>query len=151
MGVGYYSPSTIVPHDNDYHSKKNVATGNVELDGSALVPLAQVAATLTGKTTTGNATINADTYNGDNTANRAIPHGLTNASKFVFILNTTTNALMAFLVEGSTQIMRASSGTVGGTGPVTAMDATNFYVGHAASYANSMNASGTTYVWVAVG
>ncbi|MBI3089254.1 MAG: hypothetical protein HYY96_01185 [Candidatus Tectomicrobia bacterium] len=87
-------------------------------------------------------------YNGDDTVNRAIAHGMSQAPKIVLI---TTGAIIFFrLIPGDTANIFAISDTVNAKLAVTARDATSFYVGNATSYANSANASGNTYYWIAI-
>jgi hypothetical protein len=98
----------------------------------------------------GNASISTGTYNGDDTADRAIPHGLGVVPKLVLI--STSDALFLFLSSLVDQYLRFQTGaspSVGGSYVVAAKTATNFYVGDAASYTNSANASGNVYYWVA--
>jgi len=93
------------------------------------------------------ALITSGTYTGDNNADRAIPHGLGLIPKIVFIVTTSRNWRIA---TGIGQISRLSDET---QLAVTAPDATNFYVGNAASYDLSANWSTgpVVYTWVAIG
>jgi hypothetical protein len=86
-----------------------------------------------------------NTYAGNDSVNRAIPHGLNRIPNLVLI-NTGATAAGFSIVQGNGKIV--SIGT--GTNAVTAMDTANFYVGNATSYANSANATGTTYYWSAI-
>ncbi len=102
------------------------------------------------------ATSSSGSYAGNNAADRAVAHGLGIAPRLVTIfahidadtwyefteivglnniygkyLNATAIAVFNYVVAASTT--------------------TNFYVGDAASYTNTANATGTTYYWVAIG
>lgn len=88
-------------------------------------------------------------YTGNNTANRAIPHGLGITPKLVLIYSTSYTSLHR--IHGTNAWITYSRTTVTGHHAVTAADATNFYVGNAASYPYSANESGMDYYWIAVG
>jgi len=92
---------------------------------------------------TGGAPTTTGTYTGDETVNRAIPHGLGVTPKLVLILPT-SNALyvimqMAWIIAVRQSVLA-----------VTTPDATNFYVGNAASYDFSAQEV-REYRWVAIG
>lgn len=98
----------------------------------------------------GVAGINSGTYAGNDTANRAIAHGLGVTPKIVFIqvdgqywFRITDQLAKIHFAEADTDTI--------GTHTVTAMGTTNFYVGNATSYTFSANATGWTYYWVAIG
>ena len=91
------------------------------------------------------------TYTGDNTADRAIAHGLRRVPKIVFIYcDTSGHVLFRRMATASTIIIYWTSAAQGSEA-VAANDTTNYYVGDAASYANSANADGERYRWVAIG
>lgn len=88
-------------------------------------------------------------YTGNSSANRAIPHGLGRAP--MMILLTTTVGAYTFLIMGaSTNDIHCLTPT-SGTRAVTAVDATNFYVGNSDSYVESANLNVSLYDWVAIG
>lgn len=87
-------------------------------------------------------------YTGDGTTNRAIAHGLGTKPLFVLIWNNTDESRITILdsldtVEGYLDETTADSVTV------TAMDATNFYVGGGSGQRANINAK--AYYWVAIG
>lgn len=87
------------------------------------------------------------TYTGDNSANKAIAHGLGRVPKLVVIQKAAAGDI-AVIIDGNATI----STQVGGSFysyAVTAVDATNFYVGNATSYPNSFNNGTVTYYWSA--
>ena len=90
------------------------------------------------------------TYTGNNTANRAIPHGLARIPNLV-ILTDRGNGYM-WRIQGiqPTIIYYHSAAAMGESGAVTAMDATNFYVGDGTvgSYL-AANRSPNGYSWSA--
>jgi hypothetical protein len=99
------------------------------------------------KTPTVGAKINTGSYTGNNTANRAIAHGLGVAAKLVIIVSG---------ADGRAYIEVATANRIYDTQDnsfyqVTNMNATNFYVGNAAHYDESANANTKTYKWVAIG
>lgn len=83
-------------------------------------------------------------YTGNDTANRAIPHGLGRRPAVVIITQPLYMAFMCASLEPSLIVSAVSSA-------VTDPDATNFYVGNAANYANSANEGTRVYHWVAFG
>jgi hypothetical protein len=92
---------------------------------------------------------NHGAYTGDSTANRAIAHGLGVIPRLVLIMRVN---YWYRLFRGYDYILHQAivAGTEGAL-DVTAMDATNFYVGNATSYAQSANLDLTAYYWVAIG
>jgi len=100
----------------------------------------------------GGASINTGNYTGDDTADRAIAHGLGTAPSFVFLLCETIGQSHWFYaqISGSNYIYfmhPAASGKYS----VSAIDSTNFHVGNASDYGHSANYNGRTYYWVAIG
>lgn len=107
----------------------------------------------------GGAAITQGSYTGNNTANRAVAHGLGTTPKVViiicvgtlsaadaghFIINSGVGAISAIIYASATTTKEAHLS-------VTAPDSTNFYVGNATNYGNSANAGSETYYWVAIG
>ena len=86
------------------------------------------------------------TYAGDSSVNRAIPHGLGQAPKVVFIQEVNVGDF--FVVPGGAVFIYSSLGALG----VTALNATNFYVGNATNYIISANSSVSSrfYYWWAL-
>lgn len=93
------------------------------------------------------AEITSGTYSGNDTVNRAIPHGLTGIPKMVK-LQVGAHAASFIIVTDSARIDLVHD-TITAHYSVTAMDATNFYVGNVAQYTNSGNGNTETYKWVA--
>ncbi len=100
------------------------------------------------------ARITSGTYAGNDTVNRAIPHGLGVTPKIVFISDTQAGIFCWFRIFGGLaqilyfRILVATAGKYA----VTIPNATNFYVGNAASYTYSANETDSgTYYWVAIG
>lgn len=85
-------------------------------------------------------------YTGDDTANRAIPHGLGSIPAMVHIIATTD----FHTFKEWRDYDHISNDQVDQAYLVTAMDITNFYVGHITSYELSANRSGRTHHWVAI-
>jgi len=81
-------------------------------------------------------------YVGNDTANRALPHGLGRAPRALLIV---AGSISYLELPGNAYIV--GQGT---TRAVTAMNETNFYVGNAGSYVQSCNAVGVTYYWAAI-
>jgi hypothetical protein len=84
------------------------------------------------------------TYTGNDTVNRAIPHGLGRTPCRVFFAQIGQNLMWDLNATGQINLVGLA------TLAVTAFDATNFYVGNAAGYGNSANAAGNDYRWTAV-
>jgi hypothetical protein len=103
-----------------------------------------------GKAGLGNAVISSGSYTGNNTANRAIAHGLGVIPKLV--VSASYGYEYSFIIQGlALTISLYPVRTINLYLGVSAMDATNFYVGNATDYGESVNASGGTYYWVAIG
>ena len=99
------------------------------------------------------ATITSGSYTGDSSANKAIAHGLGASPKIVFIVRETgSSGIGEYTYRIISTLARIYCGLGGANTSlsVTVMNATNFYVGHAASYINSANGDGETYYWVAL-
>uniref|UniRef100_A0A6M3L1U9 Tail protein n=1 Tax=viral metagenome TaxID=1070528 RepID=A0A6M3L1U9_9ZZZZ len=102
--------------------------------------------------------INTGSYTGDDSVNRAIAHGLGTTPSYLAILTPPSGSrAIGFWVAGFTYFVSVTVPGVGGAvlSPtsltVTANDATNFYVGNATDYYQSMNANLVPYNWVALG
>lgn len=93
--------------------------------------------------------VSSGTYSGNNTANRAIAHGLSKAPYLVIIYRSTGNYERISIIPGG-YITYHSAAAIDQL-PVTAPDATNFYVGNASSYSASANNTTVDYKWVAIG
>jgi hypothetical protein len=94
-------------------------------------------------------TITSGSYTGDSTVNRAIPHGLGITPQFVLSINGTDGSYLFHIHKGYGKIWYQSTTAAGYA--VTAMDATNFYVGNASSYQMTANYTGALYYWTAIG
>ena len=141
-------------HDDGQHTgsaKRAVASGVASLDAAALLPDAQNPAVNTthiaaSSPHTGHLIAYKNTYVGNATANKAIAHGKGSEAEAILIVNPSDGI--------SHLIVKANAGKIVASGlgiqSVTAMDANNFYVGNAASYANSANVNLQTYYWFAV-
>jgi len=89
-------------------------------------------------------------YIGNDTANRAIPHGLNRVPKIVSLFG----GVYQHTIYGGVAIITYVDNAASGYKAVTAPDSTYFYVGNAASYQQSANrgAGGPdTIQWVAIG
>lgn len=125
---------------------KNAANGIAGLDASADVLLAQIPDALTGKKTSLNGVIASDSYGGNNTVNRAIPHGLGRIPIYVTMARLDGQPQYDIIQPGIIRYLDQGTSNVL---VVTAVDDTNFYVGNATHYDQSANATGETYYWVA--
>jgi len=100
--------------------------------------------------------VKSGTYTGDNSVNRAIPHGLPRTPRGVIIaaVDVVQPAIArpGFLITDTVAKAIQLKGDVASTAlAVTAMDSTNFYVGNATGYSTSANVSDYNYFWVAIG
>ncbi|MBA7676743.1 hypothetical protein ES703_84987 [subsurface metagenome] len=91
--------------------------------------------------------IKTGTYTGDDTVNRAIPHGLSKTPKLVLII---VDSARGVIIGGEARLHSIDAANQHHV--VTAPDSTNFYVGNATSYVQSCNTAGGgyTYRWVAM-
>ncbi|GAH62797.1 unnamed protein product [marine sediment metagenome] len=90
------------------------------------------------------------TYAGDDAVNRGIPHGLGVIPRAVLMSRISGNLQSFRIMEGHAAILCDAAGAKS-TQPVTAPDATNFYVGNAADMEQSANDDAPrTYVWAAI-
>lgn len=89
-------------------------------------------------------------YTGNDAVNRAVPHGLGVTPKVVLIIGQEVRARNFTIIDQDARIyLQDPEGFLGHT--VTAMDATNFYVGCVTSLGESANADTIPYLWVAIG
>lgn len=95
------------------------------------------------------APIASGSYAGNDTVNRAIAHGLGVTPKQVLIIESTGKMWHRITDQAGKIYYLSTRGE--GNHDVTAISATNFYVGNATDYARSANASGETYYWAAIG
>lgn len=86
-------------------------------------------------------------YSGNDSVNRAIPHGF-DTNPIVFIKRDSSILGFVSSIKSGRLDFSASTSDVGHA--VTATDATNFYVGNATSYGQSANEAGSTYSWTAI-
>ncbi|MBA7540967.1 hypothetical protein ES705_33270 [subsurface metagenome] len=98
--------------------------------------------------------VNAGSFTGDGTTNRAIPHGLGVIPKFV-ALCVQDYWYLSFIIKGFAAIQSLGGSTAGPADmerdAVTAPEATNFYVGGASHIAQTMNINGKMIWWAAFG
>lgn len=87
-------------------------------------------------------------YTGDNTVNRAIPHGLAAAPNLV-IINQIVSPYQHHIYNNYAYIFYIHPAN-GGKLAITATDNTNFYVGNATDYNYSGNMNGRGYRWIAI-
>lgn len=96
--------------------------------------------------------IASGTYTGNDTVNRAIPHGLGVTPKIVFIHEAVLGDIWFRITD-----LRASlnwgniEAATAGTFVVTIPNGTNFYVGNVSGYDRSANSNTVVYDWVAIG
>ena len=96
---------------------------------------------------TGFATFNTGSYTGDDSVNKAIPHGLGAEPTLVFI---TSNQQFSFVIaKGDPGFITAAKAPTGRMA-VTQPNATNFYVGNAGDYPSSANQTVAAHAWTAV-
>jgi len=88
----------------------------------------------------------AGQYTGDSSANRGIPHNLGRVPNHVAIALSTAGSAFQIINVAPSEVQLITGGALA----VTAMDATNFYVGNAGSYGNSANFNTAVYNWSAV-
>ena len=124
-----------------------VTTGKIAAGAVDTTEIADDAVT-TGKIAAGAdiAFVAYGSYTGNNTANRAIPHGLPKTPRFLRITREAGNSNW-FMVEAGNLFNHDSSYN---RYAVSSPDSTYFYVGNSSSYPLSANGSGVVYHWVVV-
>ena len=95
--------------------------------------------------------IKTGTYTGNNSVNRAIPHGLSKTPKLIKILSTSTKAE----IHGAWGRINAISASdpvpnLFTSYEVTAPGTTNFYVGNPYNWAASANLNPLVHYWIAI-
>ena len=102
----------------------------------------------------GHAVITSGNYDGNDTVNRAIAHGLGKVPKLVmtFWYSASYNAV-SLIVEGDVIVCVHHTGVVIARAQyaITEWDATNFYVGNASEYDESANGGDGIVYWAAIG
>ncbi len=91
--------------------------------------------------------VTTGTYTGNNSANRAIAHGLPGRPSLILIGET--NIVSRNRILGTEAGIQFDWTTQSVFFAVTQPDATNFYVGNATQYTQSANATGINYHWTA--
>ena len=92
-------------------------------------------------------------YAGDDSVNKAIPHGLGVVPKLIIIKDTGGATFRSFSIFAGSAVIDCMRGGTAAFNQlaVTNPGVTNFYIGNATSYADSANSSGSgTYYWVAI-
>lgn len=89
--------------------------------------------------------VKTGTYDGDNTQNRAIPHGLGKTPDFILIARYKAGAGNLYMKVGTSYFVYNG----GYAGAVTVQDATNFYVGEDGA-GGSTNPTTYTHAWIAI-
>lgn len=92
--------------------------------------------------------IESGSFSGDNSPNRAIPHGLGVTPKYIKLVLGNYADDLFLLVLGKFQYFDNINKA---THDVTPWTSTNFYVGNTTNYNQSGNGSAYTYSWVAFG
>lgn len=96
---------------------------------------------------------NSSNFAGNSSANRAIPHGLGRAPNLVILTRRTDandGTQVNIIHAGESGYIRNITSGTNNVLAVTAVDATNFYVGNATDYSDTGNLTGQTYYWVAL-
>ena len=92
-------------------------------------------------------------YTGNDSVNRAIPHGLPGTPKAVIVVYASGAGAYGDyvgIIKAGVAVTNWLAGGANSRLAVTAMDATNFYVGNATSYTNSLNDNSVVFHWVAI-
>lgn len=129
---------------DDASADAQLTTLGVTAAGKALLDDASAAAQRA--TLGGVALIATGTYTGDDSANKAIAHGLGIVPKIIFVYADL--GLNACSIMGATPVIINSM--AGSYFTVTAATSTNFYVGNVGNYPESANSNGVGYTWVAL-
>lgn len=100
------------------------------------------------------AQITSGTYTGDDTANRAISHGLGVTPRVVFIFEPLgVGGYVRARITGGVAVIYSEYNAGTCALNITIPDLNNFYIGHAADYYKSCNSAfggGVLYYWVAI-
>jgi len=97
------------------------------------------------------AAITSGNYTGDNAANKAIAHGLTETPKIVLIVNNTQGQIYWYRIFGAiAKITFITATGVNGFYAVTIANSTNFYVGDGVNHMNSANLLNEVFYWIAI-
>lgn len=94
------------------------------------------------------AIIVSGSYTGNDTVNRAIPHGLGVVPKLVMVSESTNGSVIKLIRPGYLDYQSETSSIVYA---VTTWTTTNFYVGNSSNYTASGNGNTAVYYWVAFG
>jgi len=94
--------------------------------------------------------ITSGTYTGNDSANRAIPHGLGVPPKLVLIERAVANTEHNKLFYATATVFY-NSGANENVYAVTIADTTNFYVGNIGDWTRSANGAGVDFRWIAFG
>ena len=124
-----------------------ITTGSQALASDVNSELASLNSAIAGKISVG-ASSTVGSYTGDDTDNRAIPHGLGVTPNMVYFHNLVD--VRGNIFSHANNIVGKDNAAGGGSYAVTAMDATNFYVGHSGNYWFSANISARTHYWCAI-
>lgn len=134
-------------HDHDGTNSKTVDASDVVNASAGTIVATDVQAAID-ELDSEKAVTASDSYAGNNTTNRAIPHGLTYApSRVSFVRSGAPGGTMEMIQPG---YIHHSDTDIDNAYSVTSADSTNFYVGNASSYSATANGTGITYNWVAV-
>jgi len=98
-------------------------------------------------------TVTTGSYTGDNSANRAIPHGGT-GKPYLVIVSMMGNSdayggVIGLMFDDTYHRWSKTPGGANSSLSVTVMNTTNFYVGNATDYGNSFNSNSLVYHWIA--
>lgn len=89
------------------------------------------------------------TFTGNDTANRAIPHGLGITPSAVLLYEDGGGSYLGMILADNADVHFADE-LAAGKQAVTIVDATNFYVGNAGDYNQSFNANTVPIYWAAL-
>jgi hypothetical protein len=95
----------------------------------------------------GSVVIASGSYTGDDSVNRAIPHGLAVVPKFILMTMSGVGGFPRLIKIGAVNYVSSTSNA---EYSVTNWTSTDFYVGNSTAYNPSGNGSSYTYYWVAV-
>ena len=123
-------------------------TGDVDISGDLTITGGVGIAGAVTNNSAKMAVIASGSYLGDDSVNRAIPHGLSVIPKIIHIRRGDHATVFTIITPGYVDSTYDASTT---HLAVTAVNSTNFYVGNATSYNSSANGGGLTFYWVALG